>query len=110
MTHIFTLPLEAGLLHSADNLRCLHGEKSVHVTEDRSLRNAYNGAHVRLRAVELREHILVQELLHVALDIGVAHDKCAEGGGHIERAKTLGGIRFPVTGLILPEREDVTGR
>ena len=55
----------------------------------------YDRPHVRLGARELGEDVLDEELLHVALHVGVAHDERTERRGHVQRAEALRACGLP---------------
>lgn len=59
-------------------------------------RETYDRPHVRLGAREFGEDVLNEELLHVALDVGVAHDERTQRRGHVQRAEALRACRLPV--------------
>ena len=57
---------------------------------------ARDPAHVGLGRGKLGEDVLQEELLHVALDVGVAHDERTQRRGHVQRAEALRACRLPV--------------
>ena len=94
--YLLVRKLHACLDHGAKNFTRLMGDLSISLTDLTLMCRTYHSAHVRLGSSELGENMLEQELLHVALDLGVAHDEGAESRGHVERTIALRRGRLPV--------------
>lgn len=57
--------------------------------------DTYNCSHIRLRTRKLWGNMLQNELLHVVLYLGMAHDEWSKCSNHIECAKSLRRCSIP---------------